>query len=103
MTLRSDLLRIASELPKGDPTRREIIAAVKVGGDAAHNVEKRLNRMGFPAHVVGQRGMISIQTSLEGSAVAEKMMKGMGLDPWTDKMLRPGKDGSTHAVFALVK
>jgi len=32
--LRSDLLRIASELPKGDPTRREILAALsgKEGG-----------------------------------------------------------------------
>ncbi|MDB4278604.1 hypothetical protein N9917_03245 [Deltaproteobacteria bacterium] len=29
--LRADLIRIASDLPKGDPTRREILSVLKVG------------------------------------------------------------------------
>lgn len=30
--LRSEMIRIASELPKGDPTRRKLLASLKAGG-----------------------------------------------------------------------
>ena len=30
--LRSDIIRLASELPKGDSTRRKLLAAVKTAG-----------------------------------------------------------------------
>jgi len=36
--MRADLLRIAAELPKGDPTRREILAALQREAGTGHDI-----------------------------------------------------------------
>jgi hypothetical protein len=41
-TLRSKMIRMASELPKGDPTRRELLTAVREAGRSAL-LKKRVN------------------------------------------------------------
>lgn len=72
MSLRSTMLRIASELPKGDPTRKEILAAVSASDHREAAAEKMLYTVTINVPKDSAR---DVQKALD--AALDKAIKGM--------------------------
>jgi len=89
-TLRSDLLRIASELPRGDKTRRQILAALQSGKIAwkplpTSEVEKVLKKQHdimVRAQNESQNAVAAMTNACLGNPVAEKHVSPVLMKIW---------------------
>lgn len=100
MSLRNAVLRIASELPKGDPTRRHLLAALAEGYKGQAVIEKVLTK------ALSKYRPKRVETYPSGDELIIKLWGTAGLEKATVFLNDPSNDAyyeEVEAVQALLK